>query len=127
MHRRIFTAITAALLLGAFGGMSIAQGTALSASEVESLLTGNTAEGQWDGKSYRSFFGSDGVTIYAPSKGDILTGKWRVDPETGEYDSFWNTIGWTAYTVLRTDEGFAWQRGDKSYPFSLLQGRRLGE
>lgn len=127
MYRRTFIAITAAFLLGVSGGVSTAQDTALSASEVEGLLTGNTAEGQWDGKSYRSYFGADGTTIFAPSKGETLTGKWRVNPETGQYDSFWDTIGWTAYTVLRTEDGYAWHKDDKSYPFSLLQGRRLGD
>jgi hypothetical protein len=54
-----------------------------------------------------------------------VAGKWRVNPETGQYDSFWDTIGWTAYTVLRTDHGFAWQRDGKTYPFAVRDGRRL--
>ncbi|WP_324753136.1 hypothetical protein [Roseovarius sp. Pro17] len=127
MHRRLFTTIaaTTALLLGAAGTAAYAEGDTLSAPEVERLLTGNTAEGKWDGNSYRSYFGADGITIYQPQTGERLTGKWRVDEGTGLYESFWDTVGWTAYAVMRTDEGFAWSLDGKTYPFAMLEGRNL--
>ncbi len=127
MHRRLFTIIaaTTALLLGALGTGVYAEDNMLSAPEVERLLSGNTAEGRWDGNPYRSYFGADGVTIYQPQSGERLTGKWRIDQGSGRYESFWDAVGWTAYNVLRTDEGFAWSLGGKTYPFSMLEGRNL--
>ena len=104
-----------------------AQSRRLSAAEVVDLLTGNTAVAFWDGKRYASYFGADGVTIYAPEDEEAQIGKWRVDPQTGAYESFWDAIGWTSYAVLRTDEGYAWEREGEIHPFDMLEGRQINQ
>jgi hypothetical protein len=128
MYRRFFIATAcAALMLGATAPAPYAQDTQLSASELEQLLTGNTAEGVWDGIPYKSYFGPSGVAIYDPQNGDALTGKWRINPETGQYESFWDAVGWTAYDVIRTNEGYAWGKDGRTYPFAMIDGRNVSE
>lgn len=127
MQHRIFTAAATSLTLlaGAFGSTALAEDTIMSGSEVERLLSGNTAEGVWDGAPYKSYFGTDGTTIYVSQNNEQQVGKWRIDPESGQYQSFWDAIGWTEYTVLHTDAGFAWLRNGKIYPFTMIEGRNL--
>ena len=129
MHSRIFSSrivaaatTSAALLLGC---AALAEDVQLSAPEVEHLLSGNSAQGTWDSVAYISYFGTDGVTVYAPQNGEQQVGKWRVAPDTGQYEAFWDAVGWTSYTVLRTDTGFAWKLDGKTYPFTVLEGRAL--
>lgn len=126
MRRRFFitTAAACALLSGAVGPAQ-AQQARLDAAEIEDLLTGNTAEGRWDGAAYRSYFDPDGTTVYAPADGEAQKGKWRINDETSEYESFFAAIGWTGYAVLHTDDGFAWKHKGKTYPFELVEGRDL--
>jgi hypothetical protein len=132
MYRRTFvaaaaTAVAATLMMG-FQPLALeAQETNMSVAELEQLLTGNTAEGIWDGVPYKSYFGPNGTTIYDPQNGDALIGRWRVDPVTGHFESFWDAIGWTSYAVVRTDSGYAWGRNGKVYPFAVTQGRSLAE
>ncbi|MFX0545146.1 hypothetical protein ACEWPL_006330 [Roseovarius sp. S1116L3] len=127
MNRRHFISAAAlALFIGAYTPLH-AQDTQLGASELAELFTRNTAEGVWDGMAYKSYFGPDGVTIYDPQDGDMLVGKWRINAETGEYESFWDAIGWTSYAVLRTQTGYAWRRNGKTYPFTLVEGRHVSQ
>lgn len=126
MHRRHFIATATVLLMGTLGGASLAADAPLSGPEVAQLLTGNTAEGVWNGTPYRSYFDPDGETIYVAKGSDPITGKWRVNPDSGAYESFWDTVGWTSYPVLRTDDGLVWINDGKAYPFSIVQGRDLG-
>ncbi|MFX0541762.1 hypothetical protein ACEWPM_008505 [Roseovarius sp. S4756] len=127
MNRRHFIpAAVLALSMGAYTPL-FAEDVHLEASEVKQLLSGNTAEGVWDGVAYKSYFGPDGVTIYDPQNGDALVGKWRINSETGEYESFWDAIGWTSYTVLQTQTGYAWRRNGEIYPFTLVEGRLVSQ
>lgn len=124
MFRRHFITIATTLAL-AMPTVLGAQDNALGAREVSELLSGNTAIGQWEGVQYRSYFGADGTTIYDPQNDEAQIGKWRVNRETGRYESFWDAIGWTAYAVLRTEDGFAWERKGQTYPFDVVEGRQL--
>ena len=128
MYRRNFIAIIAAVLtLGALAPAAHAQEPNMTAAELEDLLTGNTVEGQWDGVGYKSYFGPNGTTIYDPQDGDALTGRWRVNQQTGQFESFWDAVGWTSYSVLRTAAGYAWGRDGKTYPFAIVEGRTVAD
>lgn len=127
MFRRQIITAALALALVPMGAALPAQEAVMSAEEVENLLTGNTAAGVWDGVPYKSYFGPNGTTIYDPADGDALVGKWRVNPKTGQFESFWAAVGWTAYSVLRTDRGLAWEVDGQTYPFELVEGRELAE
>ncbi|MCQ0091124.1 hypothetical protein [Roseovarius sp. M141] len=127
MRRRFFfnAAALCVLALSSLGASAFAQETRMSADEIARLLSGNTVEGQWDGTAYKSYFAPDGTTIFVPANADPLTGKWRVNPESHQYESFFDAVGWTGYTVLHTDAGFAWVMDGKAYPFHVLEGRDL--
>ncbi len=125
MRRRFFFSIAAlcAVVVGSTGISAFAQETRMSADEIARLLSGNTAEGQWEGTAYKSYFAPDGTTIFAPAGADTLTGKWRVNLESEEFESFFDAIGWTGYAVTHTDAGFAWIKDGKAYPFAVFEGR----
>ncbi|WP_113911122.1 hypothetical protein [Roseovarius dicentrarchi] len=127
MRRRFFLTATAicGFALTGFTAPALAQDAQMTADEITRLLSGNTAEGVWDGTTYKSYFADDGTTIFAPANSDTLTGKWRVNPDSQEYESFFDAIGWTGYNIMRTDGGFAWVKDGKAYPFYVLEGRAL--
>ncbi len=125
MRRRFFlnAAAVCALVLGNSAEFAFAQESNMSADEIVRLLSGNTAEGVWDGTAYKSYFAGDGTTVFAPANADALAGKWRVNSDNDQLESFFDAVGWTGYKVLRTDTGFAWFKDGKTYPFAVLEGR----
>ncbi|HEY9037506.1 MAG TPA: hypothetical protein VIN05_00990 [Roseovarius sp.] len=125
MRRRFFLNLLAccAFALGGSAASVLAQETRMSAEEISRLLSGNTAEGQWEGKAYKSYFAADGTTIFAPGNADALIGKWRVNSDSQELESFFDAVGWTGYAVVRTDTGFAWMKDGEAYPFLVFEGR----
>ena len=80
----------------------------LSAQEIQNLLSGKTAIGQWDGKNYRQYFREDGITIYAQQGSRSSRGKWRVDTTENTYQSLWEVGGWTSYPVASDGETLYW-------------------
>ncbi len=127
MRRRFFfnAAALCTLIVGSSGAFALAQENMMTADDIARLLSGNTIEGQWDGTAYKSYFDPDGTTIFVPVNADALTGKWRVNAQAGEFESFFDAVGWTGYAVLRTDAGFAWMKDGVAYPFAVLEGRVL--
>ena len=127
MIRRFF--LTSAALCGVVlvstAALALAQSSTLTADDITRLLTGNTVEGKWDGITYRSYFDPDGTTIFVSSNAEKMLGKWRVNAGSQQYETFFDAIGWTGYSVLRTDTGFAWQSKGTLYPFTVLEGRDL--
>ncbi|MAO26226.1 hypothetical protein KO491_04155 [Roseovarius nubinhibens] len=122
MFRRYFMAGCALLLAGASAGASE---TALNGQEVYQLLRGNTASGLWQGTPYKSYFDPNGATLYMPQTGEPALGKWRINPDTGQYESWWEHVGWTSYTVVRTDTGLAWVHEGQNHAFTIESGRQL--
>lgn len=104
-----------------------AQSIKLSASEIEILLTGNTAVGVWEGVPYRQYFGDDGVTIYAQDGARSARGEWRVDAEADEYQSIWaNDPDWQGWFVMEYAGDWYWvSRTTPPTPFSVLNGEQL--
>jgi len=124
MKRRIFMGLL--LSLPALGTAAQAAQEKLTAPEIEALLSGNTIVGAWSGASYRQYYGPDGTTLYDPEEGRADEGRWRTDPETNEYESWWRSTGWTPYALVRTEEGrYAWVNGDRLEPFEVVPGRQI--
>jgi hypothetical protein len=119
--RRAFLALAAAALAApAFAG-----GDRLTAAEIESLLAGNTIEGDWGGM-YKQYFEADGTTMYYPEGGEPDPGKWRVNAQTDQYESWWEGTGWVGYDVLHAEEGYLWRDGDgDTHPFTVMEGRQV--
>ncbi|SLN29783.1 hypothetical protein ROA7450_01282 [Roseovarius albus] len=97
----------------------------LTASEIEVLLTGNTVSGTWSGTPYKQYYGEGGFTMYVPKGGPPDQGRWRVNHETNQYESWWHMTNWTPYTVVETDDGLAWVNGETLQHFEVLDGRQV--
>jgi len=125
MRRRCFIAAVLASTLGPCLPVAAAP-TAITAEEISALLTGNTIVGTWSGTRYRQYFDANGTTIYAPEGGRADDGRWRVNPDTNDYESWWRSTGWTPYLLVRTEEGgYAWVNGDRLEPFKVVQGKQI--
>jgi hypothetical protein len=125
MKRRVFMGL---LLSLPTLGTAVAQAVQdkLTPPEIEALLSGNTIVGTWSGTPYRQYYGPDGTTLYVPEGGRADEGRWRTNEETGEYESWWRSTGWTPYALVRTEEGeYAWINGDGLEPFSVVPGRQV--
>lgn len=125
MNRRSILGLVLAPLI-AVAAPSLAANVKLSASEIEAALAGNTIIGTWSGAAYRQYFAADGSTIYLPKDGKRDEGRWRTNPETNDYESWWRSTGWTPYAMVRTEDGgFAWVNGDRLETFRVLEGRQI--
>lgn len=125
MQRRSFTAALAVLTFAPALSASAAP-TRLTAPEIEALLSGNTIVGTWSGSTYRQYYATDGSTIYVPEGGKPDEGRWRVNAGSDEYESWWQSTGWTPYALVRTDDGgHAWINGERLEPFQVISGRQI--
>lgn len=99
----------------------------LNAEEIEQLLSGNTITGNWVGEDYEQFFSSDGSTIYRPLGGQDSVGEWRVNAESGLYESLWPGVPtWDDYEVHQEDDTFFWTgQGVQLSPFTVVDGDQL--
>lgn len=95
------------------------------ATELETLLSGNTIFGTWSGNEYTQYFREDGMTVYIPTGRQPDIGKWRVNPDTDQYESWWEQSGWARYTVIRTEDGYTWKREAGSEPFTVQSGKHI--
>ncbi len=125
MRRRCFIAAIMAATLGSCLSVAAAP-TPIAADEIAALLTGNTIVGTWSGTRYRVYFDADGTAAYVTDGGRVDEGRWRVNPDTNEYESWWRSTGWTPYLLVHTDEGgYAWVNGDRLETFEVLQGKHI--
>ncbi|WP_300551038.1 hypothetical protein [Roseovarius sp.] len=125
MRRRCFIAAILAASLGPCLPATAAP-TAIAADEITALLTGNTIVGTWSGTRYHQYFEANGTTTYIAEGGRSDQGRWRANPDTNEYESWWRSTGWTPYLLVRTDDGgYAWVNGDRYEPFEVRQGKHI--
>ena len=97
----------------------------MTAEQITALLAGNTIVGTWAGKEYKQWFSDGGFTMYIPEGGGADDGKWRTNAETDQYESWWRMSGWSGYTVMMTNDGYAWVNGDTLEPFKVYQGKQV--
>jgi len=128
MNRRIFlTALCAAGLALPATAQDWPIGTVqLTSDQIETLLSGNTTIGDWSGTGYRQYFSGNGLTIYLSAGSPPDQGKWRVNAETNRYESWWRNADWAGYTIVMTNEGYAWVNGDSFETFVVVDGDQLG-
>jgi hypothetical protein len=98
----------------------------LSSHEISEVLSGNTAIGTGDGPAWRQYFASDGSTPYIVNGEQADVGKWRVETG-GRYLSWWESTGWTAYTMTGEGDHVTWisEDGSSHYPARMVEGRQL--
>ena len=102
-----------------------AEAAQLSADLITALLSGNTAVGDWSGTPYRQYFAANGRTVYLPAGGRPDQGRWRVNAETDQYESWWQNSDWTGYTIIETGNGYAWVSRGKLHAFTIVEGDQL--
>jgi len=122
MIRRLFICLILVLPISAH-----AQSVKLNASEIETLLTGNTAVGVWQGAKYRQFFDADGSTIYAQEGSRSALGQWRIDPTRNEFQSLWpNDSDWEGWFIMEYAGDYYWvSKSTPPTPFAMLNGQQL--
>ncbi|MEL6121069.1 MAG: hypothetical protein AAFR49_15505 [Pseudomonadota bacterium] len=126
MLRRAILAGVAMLPALAFAdGMSDPKTVQLTAGQIDELLRGNTIRGTWNGDPYTQFFDANGQTIYFPEGGRPDPGKWRVNGDTDQYESWWERTNWTGYTIMMTNDGFAWVSRGELQPFEVFEGKQV--
>ncbi|MEL7280672.1 MAG: hypothetical protein AAFY35_02700 [Pseudomonadota bacterium] len=97
----------------------------MTAPQIEALLSGNTIRGTWNGDPYTQFFDANGLTVYFPEGGRPDQGKWRVNGETDQYESWWERSNWSGYTIMMTNGGFAWVSRGELQPFEVFEGKQV--
>lgn len=127
MRRRGFIAFAAILsfCLPAHAQEGSAGTVQATAAQIRELLSGNTIRGTWSGSDYSQYFGESGFTVYVEDGRPPSRGKWRVRADTDQYDSWWENTGWTPYTVMMTNDGYAWVNKDTLEPFEVLKGKQV--
>ncbi|MDT8326069.1 MAG: hypothetical protein RQ750_01605 [Roseovarius sp.] len=125
MRRRCFIAALAAAMLGPWLPVAAAP-MPIIADEITKLLSGNTIVGTWSGTRYRQYFDANGTTTYATEGGRPDDGRWRINPDTNEYESWWRSTGWTPYLLVRKDDGgYAWVNGERYEFFDIVKGKQI--
>ncbi len=106
-------------------GIADAQSVKLLDAEIEALLSGNTAVGEWGGATYRQYFDPDGTTIYVEDGTDSALGAWRVSEQS--YQSRWpGDVDWTGWFVMEYAGQFFWvSKSTPPTPFRVLEGEQL--
>jgi len=100
----------------------------LTATQIRALLSGNTAIGHWIDHNYRQYFDETGSTIYAQENTRSAVGRWRVNTETHQYESWWDQSGWgSGYNIVLKDGTYYWIGGGASQPqpFTVETGQKL--
>jgi hypothetical protein len=69
--------------------------TEMTATEIKTLLAGNTISGTWNGSKYKQYFSTDGMTVYLPANDAPDEGRWRVNVQNNTHESWWQSTGWT--------------------------------
>ena len=104
-------ALALVLVLAVAAAAALAAAEKLTATEIREALTGNTVDGIWGGKHYRSYFAPNGSTVYKPKGFPPDQGRWKVDETKDQYCSWWPRSGWGCYDVYR--------EGDRIIQFEL--------
>ena len=122
MTRRIFLSL---LLLTAFAPPSWSAEQSMTAAEIKTALSGNTIDGTWAGSKYKQYYGENGFTMYLAEGSKPSPGKWRVNADTDDYESWWESTGWTPYKMTRDGETYYWIGETEKHPFVILEGKQV--
>ncbi len=127
MHRHTVVMI-AGLAVLALAPLSASADEKLTAAQIQELLDGRTALGNWRGTETRQFFESTGATVYLPKGGVPDEGRWKVDEAKDQYCSWWQRGGWSCYDVETDGAAYYWVTPGDDYrsPFTMTDGRQMG-
>lgn len=118
-----------AALLVLLASVAVADEKTLTAAEIKTLLTGNTAIGRWIDHDYRQYFGADGSTIYAQRNARSSLGRWRTNSARNHYESWWDRSDWGAgFSIVLGDGVYYWVSSTgttEPQSFEIIQGQHL--
>ncbi|MEM7561804.1 MAG: hypothetical protein AAF353_02010 [Pseudomonadota bacterium] len=90
--------------------------------QLQTLLSGNTLNGKWDGRPFTQYFSSQGTTQYREGDGQTTHGTWRVTAE-GQYCSIWPPFPReTCYEVVVKGKTILWSWDGKIHPSEVSEG-----
>jgi len=127
MIKKLFAVTVIVFALGAIAPVSAAE-RQLSAAEIEAALAGNTVDGNWKGTAFKQYFAKNGETIYVAEGSAPSPGKWRADPASNQYCSWWQGTGWDCYDIFSTGPGsIIWVVPSDGYrsPSTVSPGKQL--
>ena len=114
--------LLAALLCGAAQAMELGDARTPTQAHLKQLLSGNTLEGNWDGRPFIQHFAENGTTRYREDGGETSHGTWRVI-DNGQYCSIWPPFPReTCYDVLVKGNNILWKSGGKLHPSVISPG-----
>ena len=101
-----------------------AQGTSMTESEFNQLLSGNTLRGVWANNNYQQYFDPNGDTIYQEEGKPETSGTWRINAQA-QFCSIWPpSTDEYCYNVVKDSEILLWDDGQGNiYPANVETGK----
>jgi len=120
-----FAALLLALLMAGVGFPAGAQDTKpLTGAEIVNLLAGNSIEGTWGPSHFRSYFATDGTTLYQPQGQPPEQGQWKV---AGDRYCSVADEGDVCFSLYRDGDNLIWEdpQSGKRFPSTVIQGKAV--
>ena len=106
----------------AANAMELGDARAPTQEQLQRLLSGNTLQGEWDGRPFTQHFNANGTTRYREDGGETTHGTWRI-VDSGQYCSVWPPFPReTCYEVLVKGNNILWKFDGKLHPSVVSQG-----
>lgn len=124
-RRAIFLAALLAFLAFDAGSPGWAQDPVrLTGSEITTLLLGNSVEGTWSGSHFRSYFSSDGTTLYQAEGQPPEQGHWRIVGD--QYCSIADE-GDACFNLYRDGQDLVWEdpRSGQRFASAVIEGKAV--
>ena len=119
---KITALLIATLLSWSALAMELGDAKPPSQQQLQLLLTGNTIQGEWDGRPFSQHFAEDGSTRYREADGLPYRGTWSVNAK-GQYCSVWPpSLIEACYDVLVKGNNVLWKSGGKIHPSVVTEG-----
>ena len=119
---RLWATLAAGLFCLSVGAMELGDAKPPTQKQLQLLLSGNTLQGEWDGRPFTQHFEANGTTRYREGDGDTTPGTWRVI-DNGQYCSIWPPFPReTCYEVLVKGANILWKSGGKIHPSTVTLG-----
>ncbi len=120
--KRLIVCLTAGLFSLAVSAMELGDAKPPTQQQLRQLLTGNTIQGEWDGRPFTQHFDISGSTRYREGDGPQSLGTWSVNA-MGQYCSVWPPSPTEAcYDVLVKGNNLLWKSGGKLHPSIISEG-----
>jgi hypothetical protein len=119
---KLLTLLFGGLMSVSAFAMELGDAKAPTQAQLNLLLSGNTVQGEWDGRPFTQYFAATGSTRYREGDGPQSQGTWRANVK-GQYCSVWPPSPTEAcYDVLVKGNNLLWKSGGKLHPSVVSEG-----